>query len=222
MSLNDADDGAQGPDRKRKGIRDHRSKNWFWVDNAIVDEYGAELGPYALSAYVVLCRMADDKTQTCFPSYKTIADRMGVARPTAIKAIKALEDAGLVDVSFQFTADGDKSSNIYTMLPLHGGKPDLPGSPHDSPPQSTTFTEGGKPDLPKQDSSGNKTNKQDADRKLKPEIEQAAMLAYAEMTDAHRRNYIEQQAQFQNRTIAEVMWQLEDYAVARVLGRKKS
>lgn len=56
-------------------------------------------------------------------------------------------------------------------------------------------------------------------KSLKPEIEEAAMIAYAEMSDAQRRHYIEQQAQLQGCSIAEVMWRLEDYAVVRVLRR---
>ena len=107
-----------GPAEPEHNVRDFRGKHWFWIDNEIVDRYGHEIGPKGIAAYAVLCRMADKDSQSCWPSYSTIAARMGVSRVTAIDAIAKLVDVGLVAVEPRYDHEGRNVSNLFTLLPL--------------------------------------------------------------------------------------------------------
>jgi len=91
------------------------------------------------SVYCLLVAYTGDKT-TCYPSIITIADNLGLSKPTVIKAIKELESKELVIVSKVQSKLGFKS-NVYEPLFLLeetsvneidlGGKGDLPSSVND-------------------------------------------------------------------------------------------
>lgn len=204
-----------------KHIRDHRGKNWFWAENAIIDVYGPQLGSYAVAVYMVLCRMADDSTQTAYPSHNTIARRLNVSKPTVIKALKALEAAGLVDILERPKDNKENESNIYTLLPmphtLPPGQQDLPGSQGDLPGGQSDVLEPGKGDLPKQDTVLNKTKEQgDSSQKLKPSLAKAARVAYANL-DPGEQQYINRVAADDGTDIEAAMWRYRDSEVARAL-----
>ena len=97
-------------------IRDMRRKNWFSVDNKIIDYYAKEIGPYGVLVYIALTRYAHVETQMCFPSYKTIADKLGISRRMVIYAIKKLVAAGLIKVERRRSGSNDSYSNIYTLF----------------------------------------------------------------------------------------------------------
>jgi len=66
-----------------------------------------------------------------FPSYKTIVARCGITKPTAVSAVKGLEEKNLIKVTRRRKSNKDNYSNIY-QLP---GKIILPGpSKKDLPP----------------------------------------------------------------------------------------
>jgi DNA-binding MarR family transcriptional regulator len=92
------------------------------VDSRILTEFGPRIGPHALAIYLALARFADNTTRTCYPSVPTVARLTGMSRPTATKALRTLEKAGLISIKRRRTPSGDPSSHEYTLLrlPEHG------------------------------------------------------------------------------------------------------
>jgi hypothetical protein len=70
--------------------------------------------------YVALCRFADNNTRQCYPSTRTLAALLHLGRPTVHKALRTLEDAGLIAIERGRTPQGDYRANVYTLLPLVG------------------------------------------------------------------------------------------------------
>lgn len=144
-------------------VRDHREHDWFWANNSVIDRYGAAIGADGVAVYMALARHADRNGQ-CFPSYATLAERLGLSRPTIMKCIERLKIAGLITSMARTkpskTGTERPDSNLYTLLtvpPLsdaaraalketikahEGGKGDLLGRSQNDP------SKGGLPPLP--------------------------------------------------------------------------
>ena len=48
------------------------------IDNSIIDDLAAQIGIYGLGIYVAIKRHLNQKTGECFPSYQTIAKKLGL------------------------------------------------------------------------------------------------------------------------------------------------
>lgn len=96
-------------------IRDNRQKEWLWLDNKYLNGYAKYLGVYCTAVYLSLCRHADNKTQTCFPSMKLIAEENGISIKSVERAIKTLEEWKIVIVERSKKSDGTQANNIYTL-----------------------------------------------------------------------------------------------------------
>ncbi len=101
------------------------------IENLVVDDYvhriakdGKAPGVAGLAVYTVLARFADNKSRQCFPSLNTIANRAGVRRRHAQRILRRLEDVGLIGCERARFIYGRTASNIYTLLPLGGGRPE--------------------------------------------------------------------------------------------------
>lgn len=66
--------------------------------------------------FVVLQKFADNETHTCFPSLNKLAAIIGCSKPTVIKALKGLEEKGLILKKRRKREDGGHTSNLYTIL----------------------------------------------------------------------------------------------------------
>jgi len=80
------------------------------IDNTIIDNLAAKIGIYGLGIYVAIKRHLNQKTGECFPSYKTIARKLGIDRGTVIRYVKKLKAVGLVDPEWRFKEDGGQLS----------------------------------------------------------------------------------------------------------------
>lgn len=106
-------------DSRGFAVRDRRTKNRYFIDNAIIRDYGKILGPYGLAVYMALCLHADSYTQDCFPSHKYIADEIGCGARKVREMVHALEDLGLIKVEARFDSETHKqTSNLYFLLPV--------------------------------------------------------------------------------------------------------
>jgi DNA-binding Lrp family transcriptional regulator len=92
------------------------SSGWYATYNDFGATWGKAIGAVGIAIYQSLASRAWDGQ--CFPSYQTIADDTGVSRPTAIKYIKKLQRAGLIEVQPRYNRRGDPSSNLYTLSHL--------------------------------------------------------------------------------------------------------
>ena len=96
-------------------IRDGRRFNFTIIENEIIDDI-ERFDKNDLLCYMVLCRFANNETGECYPSYKTIAEKMRVGVSTAIKAIKSLIDKGVIEVQQRKNENGGDTSNLYTIV----------------------------------------------------------------------------------------------------------
>lgn len=118
-------------------IRDARSKNWFYLDNEILEVYGGKdkedkgIGIHAIGVYMVLAKHANNDTQQCKPSYQTIATILGVSRNTVITAIKTLEKACIISIEQRISHEKNKptTTNIYTLKNIKRAAPIPPYEP---------------------------------------------------------------------------------------------
>lgn len=70
-----------------------------------------------IAVYDVLCRYANNKSQTCYPSTQTIAQKLIVARSTVNLCLKVLEKYGWIKIKHRKAEDGKAdTSNLYYLL----------------------------------------------------------------------------------------------------------
>ena len=95
------------------------SKNFFTLPNEI---FLLKLPSSAFMVYAYLLLIEDRKTNTCHPSYNTIAAETGPSKNTALKSIDVLLEVGLITVksSSYFDKHGMKwkGNNLYTICPI--------------------------------------------------------------------------------------------------------
>jgi hypothetical protein len=105
---------------------DNRKMNFTMVENALIDS--KELDVYEKLTYIVLCRFAKDGQ--CFPSYQTIADKVGCGRKKAIDSVKKLLELGVVNKHCRKNEFDENTSNIYYIegftLKIQGSVPEAP------------------------------------------------------------------------------------------------
>ena len=73
-----------------------------------------------LRVFSLLCSYAD-KNGECYPSQKTLADQLGIAREGMNRHIKSLEKTGWIKSVQRFRDDGSKRSKLYKIVHDHMG-----------------------------------------------------------------------------------------------------
>lgn len=91
-------------------IRDLRNGDWYWIHKAVIREYTPKIGAIGVAVYSFLASSADTN-QTCFPSQKYIAKRLGYSRATVNRAVKLLEEYKLIGI-----VKKDRYHCIYQLL----------------------------------------------------------------------------------------------------------
>lgn len=113
--VSQSDDSTSTPDVQIQ-VADGRLKGWSWVHNELVLAYGAELGPTALAVYLALAVHTNADTAQAQVSFQTLADILGLSRPTVIAAIGKLQDAGLIAVRRKRDEAGHQAASVYVLL----------------------------------------------------------------------------------------------------------
>lgn len=80
-------------------IRNIERPGWYWINKEIISVYGQSLKSSGIAVYNVLAFYANQKTQTCFPSQRSIAELLGLSRMTVNRKIRQLKELGLLDVA---------------------------------------------------------------------------------------------------------------------------
>jgi len=78
-------------------VRDLRSGDWFWIQRKVIREYSKKIGAAGILVYNFLASLAD-KSQSCFPSQKYIANSLGYSRSYINEVLRRLEENGLVKI----------------------------------------------------------------------------------------------------------------------------
>ncbi len=80
-------------------------KNFFWIDNFIMERrrFIEQLGVIPIAVYIALHRYYNSKTKEAYPALKKrngegICKQLNIGKRTAIKAIKKLENFGLISI----------------------------------------------------------------------------------------------------------------------------
>jgi hypothetical protein len=129
------------------------------IDNSIIDGVASQIGIYGLGIYVAIKRHLNQKTGECYPSYATIARKLGIDRSTVIRYVKKLKALNLLSPLLRFKEDGSPTSNQYNF-DKGGSTEPLPVVAQDNQPSSTP--------PPKQSSSPNKKQRSITDVDLMP------------------------------------------------------
>lgn len=87
----------------------------FRLDNCLIDDYAAEMGAMGVAVYAVLQRYADRTTGQCWPRVSTLAATLNLSTRCVQKYLRHLARLGLIDIAPRYTADGDPTSNLYTV-----------------------------------------------------------------------------------------------------------
>ena len=103
-------------------IHDARAPGWFWINDAIMDEYACKIGMTALGVYLSLVRHADSHRE-CFPAHARIAASIGMQKRAVIRSIKTLENHGLIKVVHHFEGKR-QTQNTYVILGIKGVSPE--------------------------------------------------------------------------------------------------
>jgi DNA-binding MarR family transcriptional regulator len=81
---------------ERNEIRSIYEREWYWINRAILKCYGRILKSSGLAVYNVLASYANSKSQTCFPTQKSIAGHLGLSIRTVNRKIRLLKDLKLI------------------------------------------------------------------------------------------------------------------------------
>jgi hypothetical protein len=93
------------------------------IENSIIDNM-AQIGVYGYAVYSAIKRHLNQKTGDCYPSYATIARKIGIDRGTVIRYVKKLKALNLISPLLRFKEDGSPTSNQYNFD--KGGCPEQP------------------------------------------------------------------------------------------------
>jgi DNA-binding transcriptional ArsR family regulator len=92
-------------------------ERFCWIQNEILEN--DNLNGQDIMVYLALARYANNDTQTCYPSYNKLCKIARVSRPTISKALKTLEECGIISVE-----RSANKVNHYCLLHIHSSGKD--------------------------------------------------------------------------------------------------
>ena len=151
-------------------MREMRERDWFWLDNALVDRY--DLNIYEKMLYVCLARHIGSNDYA-YPKLETLAKELGIKDTrTIVKHTKSLEQKGLITVerlkgkANRYYLNNVKvdTSNVPTLddTTLNVPTSDVPPVPTSNVPTSTYIPCGSK-NIHKEDTIKNKEREKEAE-----------------------------------------------------------
>lgn len=101
-------------------VEDRRKQGYFTVDNVLIDDYGAQLGPYGIATYTALARFAN-KDSECWPSHDTVAKRTGMSKRQVGREVAKLANLKLIEIVPRFDPETkEHKANLYILLEVGG------------------------------------------------------------------------------------------------------
>lgn len=100
-------------------VRDRRRKDWYSVDNEILDDFGERIGLHGFAVYCALARYSWDGTEEASVSLTTLCKQLKIGRAKLLQTLNLLRDVGLIDIE-----PGNRTtSSTYVLLeiPKRGG-----------------------------------------------------------------------------------------------------
>jgi GntR family transcriptional regulator len=90
--------------------------HFFSIDNDIIDVHAKTIGAIGVAIYTVLARYANRRTGECWPTIPRIARMLDLGLSTVKRYLRRLEAAGLIRIEGRWDEEGDRTSNLYTLL----------------------------------------------------------------------------------------------------------
>lgn len=99
---------------------DRRASGYFCTDNAILEEFGRELGVYGFGVYSALVMLAGagGEKSKCSPAVTLLADMLNCSPRKVHDELRKLEALGLVSREQRTNDKGHKRASVYTLLPV--------------------------------------------------------------------------------------------------------
>lgn len=99
-----------GNSQTREEIRNLNGGDWYWISRAFLFSHGRTLKSSGIAVYNVLASFANSKTQSCFPTHRTIAKIAGTSKRTVSEKIRQLEELKLI------RRERQEGQSIYHLL----------------------------------------------------------------------------------------------------------
>ncbi|MBC1851196.1 helix-turn-helix domain-containing protein [Listeria seeligeri] len=90
------------------------SSTFTKIQNNVIEDERLNLQDLAL--YLAICKFANNKTQQCYPSKKSLLEVSRISDYSFRKSLNHLVEGGYVKVEKRLSADGKQLSNMYTLL----------------------------------------------------------------------------------------------------------
>ena len=90
-----------------------KNGNYFVLPNEI---FNMDLSAGEIALYAFLMRMEDRKTNTCYPSFKTIGNALKMSRNTVMKYVRLLADKELISTERTIVEHHDGSLKHGNMM----------------------------------------------------------------------------------------------------------
>jgi len=104
----------------KDSLRDGRVKNWFYLENDLLDR--EDLSIYEKMIYIVVARYVD-KENKAFPSVSTIAEKGSMSRRQVQMIINSLIEKDLIKKESRISKyNKSKTSNLYTLLSVENNQ----------------------------------------------------------------------------------------------------
>jgi DNA-binding Lrp family transcriptional regulator len=81
---------------EKNELRSLAEKGWYWINQSLLKRYGRILKSSGLAVYNALASYANSKSQTCFPTQKSIAKLLGLSMRTVNRKIRLLKDFRII------------------------------------------------------------------------------------------------------------------------------
>lgn len=94
-----------------------RTPNWFWIERAVYDRFGHQIGPVGLAVYGAIAYHTNERRE-CFPSHEALARLIGRSARHVQRTITDLIDLGLVVCSEAAPRGGRGIVNTYYLPPI--------------------------------------------------------------------------------------------------------
>jgi hypothetical protein len=90
--------------------------HFFSIDNDIIDVHAKTIGAIGIAIYAVLARFANRRTGECWPAISRIQRTLKLGRSCVKRYLHLLQAEGLITIEERWSEEGDRTSNLYTLL----------------------------------------------------------------------------------------------------------
>jgi biotin operon repressor len=122
------------PNEQSNESRKLNQGQWYWIQKAVIQEYGPKIGLRGIAVYNMLASLANQE-QRCFPSQSYIAERLGCSRSTVHRALQKLQETALIRLEKR-----SRYHSVYQLLKVRYRTPESQMKHEESSDESQVVT----------------------------------------------------------------------------------